>query len=286
MKRGVVSAPNEIIPLQDGSGFKSGRNLNEIDINYFTLYWDKLVIPTNNIVNFGLPNENDLISCGVLQRPSFLSENMHSRDFPNFYADMQIHTIDLLRRQNKDVDWSMHFTGQEISLPKEKAGLSQTIRMELFGLLPVPTADTHLHEILEFKQRRSSELESLHAHLDSLYLEVMSSGDVNLQKTKSLAGLKSSISDIDKLNNEGWRSPIRFDISTSFEFDLYQVYTAAAAAMLANQQSSLMTTVGFGSLAYLAGSIKIKPVFQNLRKGGDKSLSYLAKAHSEQIIGN
>ncbi|WP_447875610.1 DUF6236 family protein [Serratia fonticola] len=286
MKRGVVSAPGEIISLPDGNGFRTGKNINEIDINYFTLYWDKLVFPTNNLIHIGIPKERELIECGVLQRPKFVVDGMHSRDYLKFYVDSQIKTVDILRNQSKDVDWSLHFTGGEVSLPKEHAEISQAVRVELFGLLPVPTADTHLHDILEFKQRRSAELEALHSHLDGLYLEVMSSGDINLQKTKALSGLMSAISDIDKLNNEGWRSPIKFDISTSFEFDLTQVYAAATTAVIASQQLSTLMTLGVSTLAYLAGGIKIKPVMQSLRNGGDKNLSYLAQAHSERIIGN
>lgn len=285
MKRGVVSAPGEIISLQDVNGFRTRKPLNEVDINYFTLYWDELVIPTNNVIHFKIPKEVDLISCGVLQRPKFVVESMHLRDFPKFYLDSQIKTVDILRSQRKDVDWSMHFIGQEVSLPKEQADVSQAVRVELMGLLPVPTADTHLHEILEFKLRRSAELEALHDHLDSLYLEVMSSGDINLQRAKTFSGLMSAISDIDRLNDEGWRSPIKFDISTSFEFDLTQVYAGVATAFLASQHPNAVMTLATGAFACLAGFIKVKPVIQSVRKGSDPRLSYLANAHREEIVG-
>ncbi|MFV8845138.1 DUF6236 family protein [Serratia fonticola] len=284
MKRGVVSTEIEIVSIKPGC-FRTGNHLSSIDINYFTLYWDKIVIPTNNILRSKIPNEIELMRCGVLERISVDLDEINSETYPKFCVSSQIKIVDELRAQDKTTDWRNHFLGNQVVLPSQDATTMQAVRVELSGLLPVPPAGTPLHEILEFKARRAAELDALHEHLDGIYLEIMASGDINLQRTKSFSRLKDAIADLDKLNDEGWRSPLKFDISTAFEFDLTQVYAGITTALLASQQPNAMVTLGTGTLALLAGFIKVKPVIQSMRKGTDPRLSYLANAHKEGIVG-
>ncbi len=47
MKRGIVTAPG--ILNQINNGFKMERGLSLNELKYYTLYFDELVIPDNNI---------------------------------------------------------------------------------------------------------------------------------------------------------------------------------------------------------------------------------------------
>ncbi|MEN8636347.1 DUF6236 family protein [Pseudoalteromonas distincta] len=71
----------------------------------------------------------------------------------------------------------MHQTGNQIFLPKKTSQYNNTIRVDLSGVLPVPSKDTNINEILEFKEKRGAELEALHSTLDELYKEILTSPD-------------------------------------------------------------------------------------------------------------
>ncbi|MBA8129416.1 MULTISPECIES: DUF6236 family protein [Citrobacter] len=287
MKRGVVFSVCELVTINDGQGFRTDKWINPLDLNYLLLYWDKLVSPTNNFFHFGLKNEDELIGCGLLKRPVFRREYISDGEqMSDFYAETHAKTIDILRHQEGDVDWRMHFLNEQINLQPELARSSEVLRFELANLLPVPPEDVHLHEILEFKERRKAELTALHEYLDELYLEVKRSGDINLQRATALSSLKKAILDIDKLNHEVWRSPIKFSMSTSFEFDLTQLYGALTGAILAlNVPPPYNIMSGLGSaISVLGGCIKINPQLQSVLSTGDRRLAYVSKGKAEGIM--
>jgi hypothetical protein len=51
------------------------------------------------------------------------------------------------------------------------------VYLELNRVLPVPSADTPIHDVLEFKDRRRSELDALRGRIDEVYLTFASSAD-------------------------------------------------------------------------------------------------------------
>jgi hypothetical protein len=53
MTRRIIAAP-AIISIH-GNGFTIERGLSPQEIRYYALYWDRVVIPGNNIVYVGLP---------------------------------------------------------------------------------------------------------------------------------------------------------------------------------------------------------------------------------------
>ncbi|MEH0226512.1 hypothetical protein V6708_23345 [Klebsiella pneumoniae] len=69
MKRGIVSLPLEIITGVDGRTISSGKSLSKLDMNFFALYWDELIIPTSNLISFEVIDQKDFIESGFLKRP-------------------------------------------------------------------------------------------------------------------------------------------------------------------------------------------------------------------------
>jgi len=67
MDRGVIASPGSINRLP--KGFQMERSLSIDELRYYILYWDKVVIPGNNLVYIGLPEEELLIESGALERP-------------------------------------------------------------------------------------------------------------------------------------------------------------------------------------------------------------------------
>lgn len=207
MKRGVVFTVRELLKVNGGKGFTTGRGISTEELNYLMLYWDKLVSPTNNFIHISLANEEELENCGVLYRPRFTQQGgMDGARMTEFHAFTHVEALNMMRKNEREVDWRMHFFNNEVSIHQEAAQQKEVVRFELAELLPVPPKDTPLQEILEFKERRSDELQALHGYLDELYFEVLNSGDFNLQRAKALSGLRASLDDLNKLNGQGWRS--------------------------------------------------------------------------------
>lgn len=286
MKRGVVFTVQELLKLNDGKGFTTGKSISAEELNYLILYWDRLVSPANRFIYLGFDNEEELAKCGVLFRPVFTPQGfMDGGGITDFHARTHVEALTMMREKEREVDWRMHFFNNEVSIHQEAAQQKEVVRFELAELLPVPPKDTPLHEILEFKERRNDELQALHGYLDELYLEVLNSGDFNLQRAKALSGLKASLEDLNKLNNQSWRSPIKFNLSTAFEFDLNQLMSAGLTAFSALNSTRPLEVLGVGTaVTLLGGAIKVKAQLQSVLKNGDPKLAYLTNATKAGIL--
>lgn len=284
MERGVVALPFEIEKIE--RGFRTGDLLSPLQLNYFALYWDKISIPENAFYRSDVPNEKIFEDLGVLTRPMVnMGPSIESSEqFLKLYLLSQMKVADYLRNKDKTTAWSIHQGGSNPLLLANGSVSKETVRLELENLLPVPGADVGLHEILEFKMRRASELEALHSYCDELYFEVINSGDPQLQAAKTFSKLKQAIEDLEKLNSEGWRSPIKFDLDISPEFDLSDCRAGIATIIGAFASTHVFETVTTGAvIAVLEGFVKIKPKLQSLRKGQNDNLAYISRARKEGV---
>ena len=68
LKRGIIATPGIINRLP--KGFQMAGSLSLDEMRYYALYWDNVVIPTNNLVHMGLPQEEAFISAGAIERPN------------------------------------------------------------------------------------------------------------------------------------------------------------------------------------------------------------------------
>ncbi|WP_112934221.1 DUF6236 family protein [Escherichia coli] len=283
MKRGVVALPFEI--LQHGTRFKTGKILSPLELNYFALYWDKISVPQNTFIRFKLNNEQLFEDVGLLSRPLVKPKVPGmAGNFADFYLSSQLSVADQLRNEDKTTIWSIHQTGENRLFMPDGAVSKEAVRLELENLLPVPGPHIALHEILEFKQRRNAELQALHSYCDELYFEIINSGDPRLQAAKSFTRLKKAIEDLDKLNAEGWRSPIRFDLDISPEFDLTACRAGIATILNAFNSPHVVESIAIGSvLTLVEGFVKIRPKLQSMREGGGENLAYVSKGRIEGI---
>ncbi|MBN6350403.1 DUF6236 family protein [Providencia alcalifaciens] len=282
MKRGIVTS-SDLISKVEG-GFRCDGVISPVEINYLTLYWDKIIIPDGGVIKSYIHEEDDLINCDILERPRHISlRGFNSAEYPKLQLKWLENEIDIQRKKSPSIDWRIHQFGGDINLYSGE--VKNTARLELSNLLPVPSTETNLHEILEFKERRKAELEALHSYSDDLYLEILNSGDPNLAKAKAMFKLKQAISDIDKLNNEGWRSPIRFNLQISNEVDIAKIkslyLTVVGAATTGHPLESLI--VG-GLCTFLEGFVSLKVGFQSVRSSKGNELIYLSNARKENII--
>ncbi|UAN61553.1 DUF6236 family protein [Serratia sp. JSRIV006] len=284
MKRGIVTFPCSFKEISNGNGFTTRDELSAIDINYYTLYWDSIIISNMEMFHFPIPNEEELISCGVIERPILpIKYPIHSGDIPNQFLSSQSGLLDYLRKEQKGTDWRLHQKGDTFVSTNEQSKLQDILRLELTNALPVPGNDVPLCDILEFKMRRADELSALHIYLEELYKEVMTSHDFHLARASAYSRLVKAIQDINSLNNEGWRTPFKINITASFETDVNSILTGALSAYTAASLTDAVTTVLTGIGGFVLGGLKLNPVRQRVLNGNSGSLVYLSNASKENI---
>ena len=289
MKRGIVSLPSEVNSTDDNVEFKIGNILSTIDLNYFALYCDELIIPSNALLHIGIEGEEQFIQAGFLSRPYFQLKpgRYKNPDIASMYSDDQTKFLDIKRREDPGSDWRMNIIGNSFRLSEKNGELKRSFRVELLRMLPVPESNIHIQDILDFKLKRRDELKAFSNYLDELYLEVASSGDFNLSRAKAFSKLQQSISDLEKLNAEGWRSPIRFDTSALFEANNGDLIAGASAlySIWEAHQGNLTGAISAGIVAVIGqGFARLKPCIQSVRRKPGENIAYLSSAHKESFF--
>lgn len=289
MKRCAVSMPVEIIPYDGSSGLKTGSRVSEIDLNYFAMYWDELYIPDNNMVSFGLPNQQKLMDTGFLKRPMYAPSSISGMQEVNrFLGSIQGELVKTLRGNHRDTDFVIHNIGDDgLETEKIDSEKIRTVRIELMNALPVPEIGTDIERILNFKLKRRDELEGLHLLIEELYDEVAKSGDLNLAKAKSFSRLRVAIEALNKTALEKFFSARSFSISFDNEFSLGDAWSAfqfSGAAYSASNGNLGGTLLQLGSALVPQLMSKVKVSQKSVKKGDYKKLKYLSKASSAGVI--
>ncbi len=284
MDRGVIASPGVINRLP--KGFQMERSLSIDELRYYILYWDKVVIPGNNLVYIGLPEEEQLIQSGALERPVVSFNGRYEGDqVTNAILSCQSLVAQELVK-DKSTDWVVHQLGGEPLFPNGFNQRRNIIRVDLASSLPVPTGNLNIYELLEFKEKRKDELYALHAHLDDLYEQILSSADQDLASKRAVSDLAKSIADLESVTNERFEKTGKFDLSAELNLSGKDISVGAASGALIDFFSSGMTL----PIATIAGAIistikvqsKASNTFQPARH--NSKLAFLANAKSEKLM--
>lgn len=283
MERGVIAFPGIVVPR--ANGFLLKRTLSVEEIRFYLMYWSRIVIPSSNHVNIGVPDEEDLIAFQAIERP-----RVHFSEA--FRGNMMAHALlssqekvasELLA--DKATDWVMHQFGESLSFLDSDAVERNVLRIDLLNTLPVPIADAPISEILEFKLRRAPELLQLHDALDSIYFSVLSSPDQDLASRKELASLRQAIASLERVQKERFKFTRKFDHSIEFGFDVSRLGTAVAAGAAYDLVSGYIVPVGalLGGVGSLV-KLSFKASYSIDATKDKQKLAYLGRAASEGYI--
>jgi len=166
MERGVIAAPGIIRPIVQG--FVMERSISKEELRYYILYWDRVVIPGNNLVYIGVPEEEVLIAANAISRPRVQFQGAYQGDQVT-YAILGCQALVAEKLvQDRSVDWVLHQLGDSLVLPSKFISQCDTIRVALVNVLPVPDEAIPIEEILTFKENRKDELSELHESIDEL----------------------------------------------------------------------------------------------------------------------
>ncbi|EAT0589981.1 hypothetical protein ITK20_001747 [Salmonella enterica] len=284
MKRGVVASPINIQLIETG-GFRTTGGLSRTDINYYSLYWDKVVIPGSKEIYFKLAGEEELLSLGVIERP-IVSIGSNSDNYAITFPFQQLHIYSELQKSMSDYHWVLHQIGSNLAFPTATDDRLKNLQFELYNALPVPSSDVHPADILEFKQKNLDAFTHFHNYLDELYKNVAYAPDEPLFQKKAFKEFKKSIKDINKIS-ELQRGFVfnRYDLKVEIPNSKDLVTTVIGALISISDTSNPLST-GLGLLAAGIGFIKVTDKHKTILKSSNKdsNLMFLAKAYSNDIL--
>lgn len=285
MQRGVVASP-AIISIH-GDGFTMERSISAEEVRYYALYWDKIVIPGSNLVYVAIPEEDVLIKTGVIDRPRVgFSGLWGGADIGHSFALAQSVVAKKLIEEDKSTDWVVHQIGRELGLPPEFIEKRNTLRLDLINLLPVPSADVAIADVLQFKQRRADELNNLHSTIESAYLEALKSPDPDLATKLAVRELDIAIRNLQTVTSEKWQRTSKFDFSLELNLDGSRLSQGVAAGAAFD-----FFTNGFGIpigpiVGGIASILKLKASHSSafIPAGKQEKLAYLSHARTEHLL--
>jgi hypothetical protein len=295
MKRGIITAPSILTELPNG-GFKNGQNLTIDEIRYYSLYFDRVVIPTTNFMHFSLEQEEELINLKLIDRPCHnIIGNFNSNDYPKYQQDFQYKELKKRNSNNNEIIWSLHqMGGDKIHMNNEHLELGTNLIIELYNLLPVPVGKISFEEILKFKEYRKDELNILHNTLEELYIEILKSPDSDLTRKKIINTLNKNILDLQKVSKEKWNEFRYFSLNTNF--NMKDIFKGAAEGygitefigfigekigLLSDDNTELIKILG-ATIGTLGSAINIKVKEQNSLK--NEKLNYISYASREGLV--
>jgi|VirMetMinimDraft_7_1064189.scaffolds.fasta_scaffold47122_1 hypothetical protein len=284
LERGIIASPGIINRLPQG--FQMQRSLTIEELQYYILYWDKIVIPGNNLVYIGLPEEDLLLQAGAIERPRVGFQGSFQGDQ---VTDAIMSCQSLVAKElvkDKSVDWVIHQFGGDSLFPNDFNQRRNVIRVDLSGVLPVPAENINIYEILEFKNRRKDELKQLHAYLDSVYELVLSAPDQELAHRKAISDLSNAINDLDSVFKERFENTKKYDITAELNLNGKDISVGAASGAIIDFFATGMTipiaTVAGAILSTLKVSAKAANTFQPASH--NTKLAFLSKAKSEGLL--
>lgn len=285
MTRGVIATP-AIIKIH-GDGFTRERSLSPQEIRYYALYWDKVVIPTSNLVHVGVPEEDVLISSGVIERPRVgFQGSFGGADLGHSFAVAQSVVAKKLMEEEKSTDWVLHQIGNKLNIPKEYVEPKNSLRFELVNLLPVPDGTTPIPDILEFKERRKTELNALHECIELAFVEALRCPDAAFGSSRAIRELKNSIDNLDSVSKEKWERTSKFDFATEFNLDGGKIVNGIASGAAFDFFTNVFTLPVGAIIGGIASAFKFKASYSSSFKpaSNNSKLAFLSHAHNELII--
>ncbi|HIF9383877.1 TPA: DUF6236 family protein [Photobacterium damselae] len=215
MERGVIATAGSIC-INEDSSMSFGSNLTPETIRYYMLYWDHLMIPDNNLISFGIPDEDQLQNTKRYYRPrTQFTGSFRGNEIAKAIIKDQNDLAQLFSKDPK-IDWITHQNGDGFILPDKNSQDINALRFGLRNVLPIPNDDININDVLEFKSSRADELESLQSYLDELYFEVLNSPDQTLQGKLAISRLEKSINDLDRVTKERFKFFKKIDVQFSY----------------------------------------------------------------------
>lgn len=191
----------------------AGGQLHPQELRFALLFWDKLVWPTGLIAGGSGPDEEFLEQVRILERPRFNNQGLPGQ----IWLQNQLDALEQYSTREPGV-WALsegeNSLNNEFLFTEPEPGAE----IKLLRAIPIPTQETPLAEILEFKQRRSDELIAFRHHMESLTKNVHESADQSAELDLHIKEIQKVCSDLAAVGKE-FQFPMQIsDFSASVNF--------------------------------------------------------------------
>ena len=210
-------------PLAGGPTSIHTKMIN-LDFQKCVTYWDYFSRPTNNAVGLAFsPEEEFLKEAGLFKEVhiTVLGKTLINADL---FQQTQLKAQSLLNQSNY-TNWSI-LQDVEGSTPSQaRVRNPNTFSLEIINKIPAPPPGTPLDDILEFKEKRQSELHAFHSRIDELFHAFLVSGGDQTAMNAALGIIDNDLKTLEICQKEKWARPSLS--SSGFSFPIIPSVIAA-----------------------------------------------------------
>ncbi|WP_373367156.1 DUF6236 family protein [Alkalicoccobacillus gibsonii] len=205
-------------------------------------YWDMIDFPDNRLISFESGNEEYLylMNAGVMKRTQFTA-GISTGNIGEVYQKMQYQAFEI----NNNIPNETWFIAQpqtELVLNKKDLIRTRALNVELHNSLPVPGEKTRLEDILEFKNKRSSELNAFSLQMDDFYQDIIKSQDEEHALQSKINRIQQSLTDLTRVMDESYLN--RVQRSLNAKIDLSKASGAFGSVIAGSVSGLYPMTVG------------------------------------------
>ena len=294
-----------------------GESAMPKNIRRYLLYWDKIDYPYSNAFPLLkaaeadgyelLKSEGIVIESNIFVRDDgvieYNEDSIKIDDYFESYEEFetsdeflekeairsllaQSGSLEFNSRRFSDMRWSIGSSGPGLIYPEDQSETAKIAEVELENMLPVPSEDVPIEDILDYKLKRKDDLDRLWRTLDELYLEVANNADPGRAKNMVTGKLKSAIVDVQKTLKEEEIDYSLSSVATKIKNEALKNISSSVlqglSLGLALGEPAIGTTIGTGVGTLQTASVEYKSESSpDFELGG---MDYLYNAASEGVI--
>jgi len=279
MQRGIIIPPALIKCDVEKNNIFIERSYTIQELQYFSLYWDKIAIPEQRAIKLGIPFEQDYVEAGIIE---LVQSPFHSGAGASILQKSHTYVANK-KLQDQVNDWTLVNMLDSKDSDHNQYKNKDVIKAELKKLLPVPRNNIAIHDLLDFKTKRKDELIALHESLDEIYERILNSEDQDLRRKKEFHNLKVAIHSLDKTLLERFRLTSRVDHSVSLEFN-ETVLSDMIKTGFVDMASTTFPALTIANTIRSMLKFKFSKEWTLKSAEGNLKLDYLIKAKNNNII--
>ncbi|MES3674586.1 DUF6236 family protein [Halomonas elongata] len=253
MRKGAIIGPD--VEVNGTEFFLRSSETPPDTLRQCALYCDHIAYPTNNIIHVEPSRDvRFLIQEGLATNVDIEVRGNFTFD-ERLYSDIQIKALEHLL-EDRNTDWTIAQNGSNL-ISTGHTEQRSIIESEFYRMLPVPSPDTPIQEIIDFKGRRSDLLFSLREEIEDMTHRVQNDGDTLRERNRQIERLEAKLDDIHRCMNEQ-RFSVNWQSLKMILSDPWNV-AAGAAGVAAAPYALPLTIAGFGAAmirtAHVMGSV-------------------------------
>jgi hypothetical protein len=246
----VISAPVQV----DGTSISTRGALNSEELRHNLLFWDKLDYPKNNFIEIGGGSELDfLIGEGVIQRTSIAIRGGGSGG--EIIRRSHVKAFNELDAESPG-QWALGRGINSVAFRDGDTIEGRALLFDLHSAIPIPSKEVALQDVLDFKQRRNSELLQLRFALDKIYQDILSAPDKPLAESSAISDLDRAIANHLKVSREA-KFPLKLS-GIKAKLDWKAVVAAGVTFNASVAHFPLVNTLLLSAGAVAAASLSIE----------------------------